>query len=92
MSMRRRALVSILVGFILSVVLFLPVHWLRLPAWFYLPQMPGFIVSAHIWGAHGDGRNQFWVVMIAVNFAFYCLAAFGLMSIAVRAKDSGSTS
>ena len=45
-----------------------------------LPQSPGFIVAALIWGVHAGG-NAFEAVMIVVNASIYGLLVLILLSL-----------
>lgn len=46
-----------------------------------LPQLPGFLVAALVWGVHAGG-NAFEAVMVVVNASIYALLVFILLNFA----------
>lgn len=79
MSLRRRALIAILAGLLLSAALYL-LTYVTHSQFFYWPQMIGFYVTVLLRGVHSASKTDYVIIGIPTNAIVFASVIFGLVA------------
>lgn len=74
---RKRACVAVVIGILLSVVLFLLSYATR-NEFLAAPQWAGFFITMLLRGIHSASKTDYALIGIPINAAIYALIIFGL--------------